>query len=629
MIRARSANPPTPRSVLRALPLFLLCLGVCLGAALLSGCASSQAAPPAPARASEKVPEAEGAAASRSGPPSDPQASAPTASTPDSSGSPGRTAATEAEAAESQDGDGDAAEETDRPEASDPPEEPEQPGRIVLKTVYDDRRVGSEQESVIEAELGLYEDPALEDYLRSVAVRLLRHTRTRPFDYTFRIVDQEVPNAFALPGGKIYVSRGLLALVGSEAELAAVLGHEITHAAERHAAGRIEHSRRINPFTIGLRRAAAIAAYGRDQERDADRGGQILSAKAGYDPGAIATFMRKLDAYDRYEIGWSRLPSFLATHPTSPERSALAASRATSLDWEPAEPVAPDPVLGYLGMIEGLVLGANPAAGVFEDSRFLHPDLRFSVRFPRGWTTLNNPQAVVAISPERDAQASLTVEGRAGDLDRVIDEFIESGADGLEVRVQDRQPIQVRSLPGVRIEGKASSGGVGLWAQMTFVEHGGLVYRLSLLSRSGRADVYRGRAHAFAHSFRPLDEEAARSLEVTRLRVARALERETLEQLSARTRNALELVYTGVLNDLFASTTLSKGTPVKIGLREPYIPGDPEIPADPESATPSSGGAAEERGEDRAPPLPREGAPRIEERPSGIRPLPAGSSARY
>jgi predicted Zn-dependent protease len=379
-----------------------------------------------------------------------------------------------------------------------------------------------------------------------------------------------------LPGGKIYVSRGLLALVGSEDELAGVLGHEITHSAERHAAGRIEHASRLNPFSIALIRAATIAAYGRDQERDADRGGQILAAKAGYDPGGIATFLRKLDASDRYEIGWSRLPYFLATHPTSPERAAIAADRASSLAWTPVPGVAAEEALGYFSLIDGLVLGDNPAGGLFEDTLFVHPDLRFSIRFPRGWTTMNSQQAVSAISPMRDAQATLTVEGEAGDLEKVVDEFIEKETDGIKVKIRDRRPIQVGELPAIRIEGRASSGMVSLWTQMTFVEHGGLVYRLAMVSLAGESKVYRGRARAFAHSFRPLDDVGAHSLEVTRLRLARALENETLQQLSLRTGNTLELVFTGVLNDLFASTTLSGGTLVKIGLPEPYIPSQPE-----------------------------------------------------
>jgi len=103
--------------------------------------------------------------------------------------------------------------------------------RIVLDTVYDDRRVGNDQTAQVEAELGLVQDEKLDRYVRDIAMRLLRYAPTRPFEWEFKIVDQTVPNAFALPGGKIYVSRGLLALVETEDELAGVLGHEITHSA--------------------------------------------------------------------------------------------------------------------------------------------------------------------------------------------------------------------------------------------------------------------------------------------------------------------------------------------------------------------------------------------------------------
>ena len=461
------------------------------------------------------------------------------------------------------------------PESSDDPsteEKGSKPGRIVLKTVYDDQRVGEDQRGAIEAELGLVKDEELLEYVRSVGIRLLRHAPPRPFDYEFKIVDQRVPNAFALPGGKIYVSRGLLALVQSEDELAGVIGHEITHAAERHTAARIDYANRINPFSIGLLRAAAIAAYGRDQERDADRGGQILAARAGYNPSGISTFLRKLDAADRYEIGWSRLPHFLATHPTSPERYSLASDRAAGLVWERKPGVADDVAFGYYSMIDGLILGDNPAGGLFEGSRFVHPDLRFAIRFPQGWTTINSQQAVGAVSPSRDAEATLTVEGEGTDIAKVVDEFIKRKVDGSHVRVRERRAVKLGELPAIRIEGRAMNGLVGLSVQMTFVAHEGLVYRLSVLSLASAASKYRGRARAFAHSFRPLDHATAHSLKVTRLRIARALENETLQALSLRTHNALELVYTGVMNGLYAESSLAKGTPIKIGLAEPYIP---------------------------------------------------------
>ncbi len=451
-------------------------------------------------------------------------------------------------------------------------EKKSKPRRVVLKTVYDDKRVGEEERDKIEAELGLVEDEELLEYVRSVGIRLVRHAPSRPFDYEFKIVDQRVPNAFALPGGKIYVSRGLLALVESEDELAGVIGHEITHAAERHAAARIDYSRRINPFSIGLMRAATIAAYGRDQERDADRGGQIMAARAGYNPAGIATFLRRLDAADRYEIGWSRLPHFLSTHPTSPERSSLAANRAAGLSWERKPGIADDLPDAYYSVIDGLILGDNPAGGLFEDSRFVHPDLRFAIRFPRGWSTFNSQEAVGAISESHDAEATLTVAGKGDDLEKIVDDFIRSNADGKRMKVLERRRVRLGDLPAIRIEGRAIAGGLGLSAQMTFVAHEGLVYRLSVLSLPSAANKYRGRARAFAHSFRGLDAEATRSLQVIRLRIAKALENETLEALSLRTHNDIDLVYTGVMNGLYAETMLTKGQSVKIGLAEPYLP---------------------------------------------------------
>jgi predicted Zn-dependent protease len=483
----------------------------------------------------------------------------------------------DAESSESSD------EETADEKTSKREEERRQKRRVLLRTAYDDRTVGEEQTALVEAELGIYSDENLERYVNSVAVRLLRHAPPQPFDYEFRIVDQVVPNAFAIPGGKIYVSRGLLALVGSEDELAAVLGHEITHAAERHSAAQIEHARRINPFAIGILRAASVAAYGREHERDADRGGQILAASAGYDPNGIATFLRKLDAAERYEVGWSRLPFFLATHPTSPERSAIASQRAAELSWEKTASVASETAEGldYTGMIDGLVVGDDPAGGLFKDGRFVHPDMRFSLRFPPGWTTQNSPQAVSAISPSRDAEASLSAIGAAGELEKSIDEFLGQEVDGIQFRVLERRPFKVGELPGVRVVALAR----GLHSVMAFIEHEGLVFRLSLSSVSGADRKYRGRANAFVQSFRPLDDEGVYSLEVMRVRIARALESETLQQLSNRTHNDLELVYTGVLNDLFASSELSRGQRVKIGLSEPYFP----APRDEEEADDDEG----------------------------------------
>jgi predicted Zn-dependent protease len=569
-------DPPNnvSEAVNRKTPLVYVLL---LAANLVAGCAEFRQpdlAPPETSAASAKR-ATENPAQTTAAPQTE---TAPAGSSPSSSPAPAPAEVSEDETEKNQ----------EPPEEEDEEEEDEEKRqrRIVLDTVYDDKRVGADQTKLIEAELGLVQDEDLNRFVRSVALRLLRYAPPRPFDYEFKIVDQSVPNAFALPGGKIYVSRGLLALVTSEDELAGVLGHEIIHAAERHASARIDYSSRLNPFTISLLRAAAVAAYGRDQERAADQGGQTLAARAGYDPIGISTFLRKLDASERYKIGWSRMPYFLATHPTSPERSALASERAAALEWTAKPGISSSEPDGYYGAVDGLIIGDDPAGGLFDkENRFVHPELRFSIRFPQGWETMNTQQAVRALSPNKDAQVTLSAAG-AGDesLDEIVDEFIESEFEGLRIRVNDRREVRLGELPAVRIEGRASNGLGSLSVQMTFVRHGDLVYRLTMLSLADSISKFRGRARAFAHSFRLLEDDGVRSLKVTRLRTARALEGETLQQLSVRTRNQLELVFTAVLNGLFASSTLPRQTPIKIGIEEPYLPKpiEPEGPEGPE-----------------------------------------------
>ena len=189
--------------------------------------------------------------------------------------------------------------------------------RTILLTESDDARVGKEASGAIAAQMGLYNDPELEAYLSDIGHELLRGVPRRGFQYQFKIVDQFEPNAFALPGGYIFISRGLLALIHSEDELANVIGHEITHSARRHAAMR-QALVGQGPLAMPWIRAANMATYGRDMERDADRGGQILAAAAGYDPMGMSTFMSSLDQMERLRVGHVRQTTFFDSHPGSP-----------------------------------------------------------------------------------------------------------------------------------------------------------------------------------------------------------------------------------------------------------------------------------------------------------------------
>ena len=452
---------------------------------------------------------------------------------------------------------------------------PTQPARkqTVLNTDFDDARVGSEESQNMAAAMGLVEDPELKAYIEAIGNRMVPFAPKRAFKYSFEIVDQASPNAFALPGGHIYVSRGLLTLVNTEDELACVIGHEITHAAERHTAARQEFGRRLNPFSMGYMRAGQLAAYGRNQERDADRGGQILAAKAGWNPMGMATFMQDLGAMDRLTMGWSRLPSFFDSHPSSPERAATNFNRGETIQWVARPPIAPTH-LDFLEKMSGLTVGEDPKEGIFEKTRFLHLDMDFSLRFPDGWRLINQREVVGAMAPDFKAFIALRVEGPGDDPQAMAQKVIETELLQMRAKIKSEMPVQIGEYPGYRIEVHVPVARTAV--SMTFIAYHDYIFRIDTVAQSGQLNRYIGRGRATVRSFRPLTAKEKKDFELVELEIVEARNGETLAQLSARTDNKLDLGMTAVLNDLFIDAQLESGQPVKIGKGRPYVPEEEE-----------------------------------------------------
>lgn len=446
---------------------------------------------------------------------------------------------------------------------------PKKPKQVILATEYDDQRVGEDSAAEVAAEMGILQDPELTAYVTAIGKRLLRSTpRSSTFDYRFQIVDQPVPNAFSLPGGGIYVSRGLLALANNEDELACVLGHEITHAAERHAAARQAISRRGLPIVAAYVRMAKLAAYSRDQEHDADRGGQLLAAAAGYDPMGMSTFLRKLGDTERLAVGYSRLPGYFDTHPGPVERSATTADRAAGMQRPPAVPPESP---AYLARIDGIVLGTNPAEGIFDGNSFIHPDMRFRVRFPQGWDLFNTHQAVGAVAPTRDGWIELRAGPPAANAQEAARILREEHGREMQLRIDKQLPVMIGRIEAFRIEGSSVVQGQSAHTTITLIPYNDIMFQISSFSRAGKSDKYLARSRNTARSFSPLSEQERNAVEVVRLRVAPALAGETLAELNTRTGSTLRAGEIAVLNGVFTDTRFGEGDPVKIARSEPYI----------------------------------------------------------
>jgi predicted Zn-dependent protease len=453
--------------------------------------------------------------------------------------------------------------------SSAPPSREKKP-EVVLRTEAHDERAGAEAAERVATEIGLLEDRALTSYVSRIGQRLAQHAPRGRFSYKFQVVDQDAPNAFALPGGYIFVSRGLLVLSNSEDELANVIGHEIVHVARRHAAARQSLMRDL-PAIFRHAAVGQVVSYSRDQEREADRLGQGLSAVAGFDPQGMADFLKNLDYTERLRLGHSRIPGYLDTHPATGERVAAAGARARSVSWKRQPPIAGGRN-AYLRRLDGLVVGIASTEGVFAGDRFLHPELGFSMRFPAGWELVNTRRAVGAISPRRDGRVFLEFQGQGSDPEQASAEFIEEAREqGL--RIDSSRPLRIGEFAAFRALGRAATARASVGVHLTWIARKGTIYRLTGVTTGGPGRL-EGVFHNVARSFRPLTRRERASIRETRLRLVPARAEESIAELSRRTGNEWNIQQTAVMNDVFANERLEAGRLMKIAVSQPHRSGD-------------------------------------------------------
>jgi predicted Zn-dependent protease len=289
----------------------------------------------------------------------------------------------------------------------------------------------------------------------------------------------------------------------------------------------------------------------------------------------MARFLTALDNYTKLTQGFSMPQTYFATHPATRERMAEAAARAQTESWKSNAgghvlPFA-DARDEYLDQIEGMSVTRPASEGVFVDDRFLHADLGFSLRFPYGWTTSNEPARVMAVAPKRDGVVLLELQGTGSDPIAAAREYAEH--EGL--LLERGTPLHIGELPAFRAIAILPTSFGAINAEITWVAFDGRVYRLLGGMRSGQLTKYQGLFRKFAQSFRPLTAEEAASVEELRLRTARAEPGETLAALSERTGNQWDLTFTSVVNGVFAHDSLAPGQRIKIAVKEPYQPRPP------------------------------------------------------
>lgn len=415
--------------------------------------------------------------------------------------------------------------------------------------------IGRQLDAEVRREMGVYQDAALQQYVDSIGQRLAKVSHRPDLEWRFAIVDQPAVNAFALPGGYIYLTRGILPFLGDEAELAGVLGHEIGHVTARHAAQQYTKATTgglglavlgiLVPETRPFQQVAETALgvlflkYSREDELEADKLGAQYAERGGWNPEGVAGMLATLARLDEASGQRRGVPNWLSTHPAPAERverlRPVVAGRGGQADRE-----------ALLRRIDGLVYGDSPDQGVVRGHAFLHAALRFALEFPRGWEITNAPAQVTAKAPDVEAYVLLQlVQNARGPLEQVA--VASMGQAGFRPREGRRATINGLEAVVGTYEGRLPNIGPAL-ARAAHIAHGGRVYLVvGLANREIFPRVERD-FDAALDSFRPLSRAEAAAIRPNRIDLYTVAPGDTWESIARRTGGLIKPSTLAIMN---------------------------------------------------------------------------------
>jgi predicted Zn-dependent protease len=443
-------------------------------------------------------------------------------------------------------------------------------GRPQLALISEQQEVqlGRDYDQQIQQELGIYPDPRLQEYVSRIGQKIAAGSERPDLPWTFRVIDDPVVNAFAIPGGHIYVTRGLMTHLTSEAELAAVLGHEIGHVTARHSVTQMSKERLarigilagaiISPALAGYAAQgleALFLKYSRDDERQADHLGLGYMYRQGYDPREMPRVFETLRRVSQAQ-GSGRVPGWLSTHPTEDERIRTIGAEVARLGGDfSGRAVSRE---GYLRNLDRVAFGENPRDGYFVGSTFVQPDLGIQIRFPEGWKTSNERSAVGAVSPNQDALVLVTLSEQSSAQAAAQQFFAQEG-------VQAGQALQGPS--GVtavsRVFGLQGTQSGDLQGVATFAEQGGKVYQILGVTKTESWRRYDDVLASSAATFGPVTDRRLLDVQPKRLEIVTIPAAMTLEEFARRYPSTVDLSTLGIINQADAGTRFAAGDEVK------------------------------------------------------------------
>jgi predicted Zn-dependent protease len=441
-----------------------------------------------------------------------------------------------------------------------------------------------EHQRILAAYGGVYNDPKLQVMIEQTVERLVAASDRPDLHYRVTMLNSQSINAFALPSGQLYVTRGLIALANDESELASVLAHEMGHVIARHAAIREEQTKQAalvgrvvsdvitDPEAGALALAKsklALASFSRAQEFEADAIGIGIAARAGYDPYGAVRFLTSMEHNSELKSSPNggaidpRAPDFLSSHPATPERITNATANARQYSGRSAATTASTGTTGigdrtaYLSGIDGIVFGEDPSEGYVRGRRFLHPRLGFTFTAPEGFTLDNTAQAVLGV--KRGGGQALRLDVVRVPSEQTLAGYLTSG--WIEnIDPSTVEDITVNGFPGATAAAKGDQWDFRLYA----IRFGSDVYRFIFAAKHRTPETDRIFRESIG-TFRRMSLAEIEDAKPLRLQIVTVGPGDTVEKLAGRMAVADRQVERfRVLNGLGPGEKLKSGSEVKI-----------------------------------------------------------------
>lgn len=434
---------------------------------------------------------------------------------------------------------------------------------------------------------GLYEDQAVQDYVQRVGERVAKNSHLADWDFKFVVLDDGSVNAFTTGGGYVYVHRGLLTYLNSEAELATVLGHEIGHVTARHPARRQTRGVLASVLVTGAAIAtgsnaiaqlgnigatAWLQGYGRENEMEADRLGLEYATKTGYRPESMVEVFKVFRSQETFELNRAReegrepriYHGIFSSHPAPDARAVQAAKGAAQIVDAP-EGGWIENREQYLKMIDGIPYGSSRAQGIVRDNRFYHGDMGITMAFPKGWTIENHRDRLLAYTPSKDAVMQVTLERKPEK--ESPREFLLKKLRGASFA--RGEPLSVNGMDGYAVitrSGSPLDGGAGpvRWAVL-YRDNNAYIFGAASRSASGGMPVDDGLFMSAIQTFRNLRTSEYPLAEPYRIKVVKVTEETKLEDYAKGVpvekyqKEELQL-----LNGLYPNGKLQPGQHIKV-----------------------------------------------------------------